>query len=208
MVVLVVVVGLVVVLRFRVWLSDVVVAYQAVVVLRESNYYFLASLDPSTRDNVIEAAINGDAKVIRTFLRHEAYTLENGDAKNIWPDIENPMGTFANNLSSFMDHYDDLLYLVYKKSGGQTKVILAVHDANFIAGFTKVLLSLQEESAVQTPEKLLLRQAVRTGLQRSFNAMQLALSRCTDTTNSLGHLMLARCGVSYSVGLASLYHKH
>ncbi|KAK9240820.1 hypothetical protein V1525DRAFT_139772 [Lipomyces kononenkoae] len=100
------------------------------------NHYFLASLDFSTRDNVIEAAINGGAKVIRTFLRHEAYTLEKGDAKNTWPDIENPMGTFVNPLSAFMDNYDDLLYSIYTKSAGQTKVILALHDANFIAGYT------------------------------------------------------------------------
>jgi hypothetical protein len=101
------------------------------------NHYFLASLNSNDRDTVIQSAINGGAKVIRTFLRPEAYSSEKGDAKNTWPDIESPMGNFVNPLSSFMDNYDDMLYSIYTHSGGQTKVILSLHDANMIAGYTK-----------------------------------------------------------------------
>lgn len=100
-------------------------------------HYFLAALNANDRDIVIRSAINGGAKVIRTFLRQEVYTSEKGDVKNAWSDIEHPVGNFINPLSSFMGNYNDMLCSIYTRSAGQMKVILSLHDAKMIAGFTQ-----------------------------------------------------------------------
>ncbi|KAK4455250.1 hypothetical protein QBC34DRAFT_66456 [Podospora aff. communis PSN243] len=47
------------------------------------------------------------------------------------------MGTFINPLGSVLDRYDDMLQDVNSISRGQMKVILSLHDANMIAGFTQ-----------------------------------------------------------------------
>ncbi|MCJ1399590.1 hypothetical protein MMC11_002792 [Xylographa trunciseda] len=96
------------------------------------NHYFLASLDPTTRDQVIDFAVAGGAKVIRTFVRPETNGMEKGDSKNTWPDVESPMGKFVNPLASILDNYDDMLYSIYKSNSGNTKVILSLHDANML----------------------------------------------------------------------------
>lgn len=101
------------------------------------NHYFLATLDQTTRRSIITTLHNSGARFIRTFVRPEVYNTEKGDSKSTWSDIEGPMGKFASPLSSILDHYDDMLYDVYSVSGGQMKVMLGLHDANMIAGYTQ-----------------------------------------------------------------------
>jgi hypothetical protein len=74
-----------------------------------ANHCFLAVLEPSARDHVIDKLVGVDSRVIRTFLHPEAYDSEKGNAKNTWPDIESPVGSFINPLASVLDHYDDML---------------------------------------------------------------------------------------------------
>ncbi|KAF4625376.1 hypothetical protein G7Y89_g12790 [Cudoniella acicularis] len=102
-----------------------------------ANHYFLATLDQTTRRSIITTLHNSGTRFIRTFVRPEVYSTEKGDSKATWSDVEGPMGTFVSPLSSVLDHYDDMLYDVYSVSGGQMKVLLGLHDANMIAGYTQ-----------------------------------------------------------------------
>ena len=100
------------------------------------NHYFLAAVESGQRQAIIRTLHNGGARVIRTFVRPEINDSEKGDSKATWPDVEAPLGNFANQ-ASILDRYDDMLYDVYSQSGGRIKVLLSLHDANMIAGFTK-----------------------------------------------------------------------
>jgi hypothetical protein len=86
---------------------------------------------------MIRTLHNSGARVIRTFVRPEIYDLEKGNAKAKWSDVEFPLGTFINPLGSVLDRYDDMLQDIYSISGGRIKVILSLHNANMIAGFTQ-----------------------------------------------------------------------
>jgi hypothetical protein len=96
------------------------------------NHYFLAAVDANTRQSIIQRLHQANVRVIRTFVRQEAWPSEKGDAKATWPDVENPVGNF-NSLLSTLDHYDDMLHDVYTISNGQMKVLLSLHDGNMIA---------------------------------------------------------------------------
>ena len=93
------------------------------------NHYFLAAVESGQRQAIIRTLHNGGARVIRTFVRPEINDSEKGDSKATWPDVEAPLGNFANQ-ASILDRYDDMLYDVYSQSGGRIKVLLSLHDAN------------------------------------------------------------------------------
>ncbi len=99
------------------------------------NHYFLAAVDSGQRQAIIRTLNNAGARVLRTFVRPETSNSEKGDSKATWPDVETSLGNFANQ-ASILDRYDDMLYDVYSQSGGRMKVLLSLHDANMIAGFT------------------------------------------------------------------------
>lgn len=117
-------------------LSTLVVQIRAGSSFGGANHYFLAALDSAAQNHIIDSLISANARVIRTFVRPEVYDYEKGNFKMMWPDVESSMGSFVDPLISILDHYDDMLYAVYFRSGGKLKVILSLHDANMIAGYT------------------------------------------------------------------------
>jgi hypothetical protein len=100
------------------------------------NHYFLAAVDSEQRQAIIHTLDIAGTRVIRTFVRPEISNSEKGNSKATWPDVEAPLGNFANQ-ASVLDRYDDMLYDVYSQSSGRMKVLLSLHDANMIAGYTK-----------------------------------------------------------------------
>ncbi|KAH8901696.1 hypothetical protein GQ53DRAFT_740463 [Thozetella sp. PMI_491] len=91
------------------------------------NHYYLANLPAATRDNVVTKIVNGNARVIRTFVGARPYSSEKGNPISTSPDVEGPLGTFDD---SQLDKYDDLLWSIYTISQGKTKVLLSLHNAN------------------------------------------------------------------------------
>lgn len=92
------------------------------------NHYYIANLPDAQRDQVVQQIVSANAKVIRTFVGARAYGMEKGNAIFTSPDVQSSLSNFSQ-LVPVLDRYDDLLYSIYKQSGGATKVILSLHNA-------------------------------------------------------------------------------
>ncbi|KAF2199608.1 hypothetical protein GQ43DRAFT_419909 [Delitschia confertaspora ATCC 74209] len=90
------------------------------------NYPSLQYLEPTQRDEVIQAIVNSNARVIRLFIRGDKYG----------PDPETGLGIFNHNT---LDQFDDILAAIYRIGKGTVKVIIAPHDAHALRGSNDVL---------------------------------------------------------------------
>ncbi|KAM7202711.1 hypothetical protein V8F33_002637 [Rhypophila sp. PSN 637] len=96
------------------------------------NHYFLAALSPTERQSIISTLHAAKVRVIRSFVRPEdAFDIEKGNAKDKFPDVESPLGTFdakildrisGGQMASFVvatrREYDSGPYPAYMKQRG------------------------------------------------------------------------------------------
>lgn len=89
------------------------------------NYPLLQYFTPKHRDETIRAIVKSKARVIRLFIRPDSHHT----------DPEPQLGEFDKSL---LDQLDDTLAAVHRISKGQTKVIIAPHDAHALRGTNDV----------------------------------------------------------------------
>ncbi|KAF9698655.1 hypothetical protein EKO04_003382 [Ascochyta lentis] len=89
------------------------------------NYPLLQYFTPKHRDETINAIVKSKARVIRLFIRPDSHHT----------DPEPKLGEFDKSL---LDQLDDTLAAVHRISKGQTKVIIAPHDAHALRGSNHV----------------------------------------------------------------------
>ena len=89
------------------------------------NYPLLQHFTPKHRDETIEAIVKSKARVVRLFIRPDSHHT----------DPEPQLGEFDKSL---LDQLDDTLAAIHRISKGQTKVIIAPHDAHALRGSNDV----------------------------------------------------------------------